>query len=176
MRHAFWAAALALAGLFVPPGHGADEPLWVGAFVNEKQTREGIDAAVETAVSGMNFVTRPIARSRLKKTNAAYKQVVISRRGDIVSVAFDGQAPVETPADGRAVQWRRSDGEVFDVSTLVKDDALVQTFKAEDGQRVNTFTANAAGQLTMEATITSPQLAKPVIYTLLYERAGQSST
>jgi hypothetical protein len=60
---------------------------------------------------------------------------------------------------------------VFDVSVSVRDDALVQTFKAEDGQRVNSFTANAAGQLTMEATITSPQLEKPVIYTLLYERA-----
>jgi hypothetical protein len=174
MSHAFWSAALALA-LLAASARAADEPIWVGAFANENQTREGIEAAIETAVSGMNFIARPIARSRLRKTNAPYKEIVISRRGDIVSVAFDGQPSIEMPADGRAVKWRRSDGEEFDVSALVSDDALVQTFKAEDGQRVNTFTANAAGQLTMEAAITSPQLAKPVIYTLLYERAGRPS-
>jgi hypothetical protein len=119
----------------------------------------------------MSFVTRPIARSRLKKTNTAYRRIDIVRTRDAISVAFDGQAPIAAPADGRPVKWTRSDGEVFDVSVSVRDDALVQTFKAEDGQRVNSFTANAAGQLTMEATITSPQLEKPVIYTLLYERA-----
>ena len=75
------------------------------------------------------------------------------------------------PADGRAIKWTRDDGEVFDVSVVARDDAVVQTFKAEDGQRVNTFTANNAGQMTMEAQITSPQLPTPVIYTLLYERA-----
>ena len=48
----------------------AEEPLWLGAFTNEKQSKDGIDAAIETAVAKMNFVTRPIARSRLKKTNA----------------------------------------------------------------------------------------------------------
>jgi hypothetical protein len=175
MRHALWSSALALSAAFVLTARGADEPLWVGAFANANQSRDGIEAAIETAVSGMNFVTRPIARSRLRKTNTPYSQVVIARTHDVVSVAFDGQAPVETPADGRAIKWKRSDGEVFDVSAVVRNDALIQTFKAEDGQRVNTFTANSAGQLTMEATITSPQLAKPVIYTLLYERAGPTS-
>jgi hypothetical protein len=171
MRHALWRGALILSAAIVLAARAADEPLWVGAFANADQSRDGIDAAIETAVSGMNFVKRPIARSRLRKTNTPHRQVVISRTSDVVSVAFDGQAPVETPADGRAIKWKRSDGELFDVSAVVRDDALIQTFKAEDGQRVNTFTANAAGQLTMEATITSPQLAKPVIYTLLYERA-----
>ena len=175
MRPALWPTALALSALIALTARAADEPLWLGAFVNEKQSREGIDAAIETAVSGMNFVTRPIARRRLKKTNAPYRQVVISRTSDVVSVAFDGQSAVETPGDGRPIKWKRSDGEMFDVSAEVKDGALVQTFKASDGQRVNTFTANAAGQLTMEATITSPQLAKPVIYTLLYERARPPS-
>ena len=175
MRDALWWKALALSAVVVLTARGADEPLWVGSFSNANQSREGIDAAIETAVSGMNFVTRPIARSRLRKTNTPHRQVVISRTNAVVSVAFDGQAPVETPADGRTIKWKRSDGEVFDVSAVVTDDALVQTFKAEDGLRVNPFTANAAGQLTMEATITSPQLAKPVIYTLLYERAALPS-
>jgi hypothetical protein len=153
----------------------AENALWVGSFVNEKQSNDGIEAAIETAVASMNFVKRPIARSRLRKTNTPYERITISRTADRVSVAFDDQPPIDMPVDGRAVKWTRSDGEVFDVSAQVRADALVQTFKAEDGQRMNTFTANEAGQMTMEAQITSSQLSTPVIYTLLYERGVNSS-
>jgi hypothetical protein len=171
MRRAIWRAALVFSAAILAGAHASDAPLWVGAFVNEKQSREGIEAAIETAVGQMNFVTRPIARSRLRKTNTPHRQIVIARTADAISVAFDGQTPIEMPADGRPTKWTRGDGEVFEVSAVVRDDGLVQTFEADDGRRVNTFTANAAGQLTMEATITSPQLKRPVIYTLLYERA-----
>lgn len=149
----------------------AQEPAWAGVFVNEAQSDEGIEAAIETAVAKMNFITRSIARSRLKKTNPAYKRVGIGQKGDVISVQFDDREPIDMPADGRPIKWTRDDGEVFDVSARIEDGELIQTFKAEDGQRVNTFSTNAQGQMTMEAQITSPQLTTPVIYTLLFERS-----
>jgi hypothetical protein len=151
----------------------AEEPLWVGVFENNNQSSDGIAAAIETAVANMNFVKRPIARSRLKKTNEPYRKIVITQQADVISVAFDDRKPIQTPADGRPIKWTRDDGEVFDVSVAVTNEGLVQRFKAKDGQRVNTFSANNAGQMTMEAQLTSPQLPTPVIYTLLYHRASK---
>lgn len=172
--HAF-TRNLCIGVLVLAPAAQGENVLWLGSFVNEQQSSDGIEAAIETAVASMNFVKRPIARSRLRKTNTPYERITITRSADRVSVAFDDQPPIAMPADGSAVKWTRSDGEVFDVSAQVRADALVQRFKAEDGQRINTFTANGAGQMTMEAQITSPQLSTPVIYTLLYERAATSS-
>jgi hypothetical protein len=150
----------------------APAPLWIGVFENRSQSSDGIEAAIETAVAKMSFIKRPIARSRLKKTNEPHKKIVITQQADVISVAFDDRKPVQMPADGRPIKWTRDDGEVFDVSVEVTDEGLVQTFKAEDGQRVNTFSANDAGQMTMEARLTSPQLTTPVIYTLLYHRTS----
>ncbi len=166
----FACAALAVSALMSCSAAQSEEPLWVGAFLNEHQSSEGVDAAIETAVAKMNFITRPIARSRLKKSNPAYKRIVIVHKGDLVSVSFDGRRPIEMPADGAPIKWTRDDGEVFDVTATVQNGELIQTFKAEDGQRVNTFSANDSGQMTMEAKLTSPQLPTPVIYTLLYQR------
>lgn len=148
----------------------AEEPQWVGVFENPEQSQEGIEAAIETAVAKMNFITRPIARSRLKKTNPAYERIVIERTPAVIRVQFDDRKPIEMPADGSSVKWTRDDGEVFDVSAEPGEEELRQTFKAEDGERINTFSANAAGQMTMETQVSSPQLKAPVIYTLLYER------
>jgi hypothetical protein len=167
-----WAAA-ACGVLTMGPVALAQEPLWVGVFENKDQSSDGIQAAIETAVAKMNFIKRPIARSRLKKTNEPHKKIVITQRADVISVAFDDRKPVQMPADGRPIKWTRDDGEVFDVSVAVTNEGLVQTFTAEDGQRVNTFSANDAGQMTMEARLTSPQLTTPVIYTLLYHRTSK---
>ena len=168
-----WATALACGVLSTGPTARAQEPLWAGVFENRDQSSDGIEAAIETAVAKMNFIKRPVARSRLKKTNEAHKKIVITQQANVISVAFDDRKPVQMPADGRPIKWTREDGEVFDVSVEATSEALVQTFKAEDGQRVNTFTANDAGQMTMEARLTSPQLSTPVIYTLLYRRTSK---
>lgn len=154
----------------VAPGAAADAP-WLGVFVNEQPSRAHIDAAIETAVGKMNFIKRPIARSRLQSTNMPYARVAISRMAETISVALDDQPAIVTPASGEAIKWTRSDGEVFDVSGTIAAGSLVQTFKAEDGQRVNVFSADASGRLTLKATITSPQLSAPLNYQLQFARA-----
>ena len=149
----------------------AEDPSWVGVFVNDEQSDAGIQKAIEAAVADMNFLTRPIARSRLKKTNSMAKRIVISRQGETISVRFDERKPAEMPADGSAVKWTGEDGEQFDVFARTDDGRLVQTFKAEDGQRVNAFTAEDAQRLTLEVQVTSPRLPKPLTYAVRYKRA-----
>jgi hypothetical protein len=142
-----------------------------GSYVNEAQPGHGIEAAIDTAIAKMNFIARPVARSRLKKTNTAHRRLTIASSALEISIAFDGNAPVRMPADGTLAKWTRDDGEVFDVCARWIDDQLVQTFKAPDGQRVNTFVPAPDGRtLNMQVEITSPQLPAPVTYALTFER------
>lgn len=149
----------------------AQEETLEGVFVNDGQTSEIIESAIETGIAKMNFITRPIARSRLKKTNPSYQRIDISRTADQISVQFDNGKPVLMPADGRSAKWTRADGEVFDVSGNWQGSQLVQTFAAGDGQRINTFSLAPDGKLTMQVTLSSTQLPAAVKYTLTFKRS-----
>jgi hypothetical protein len=145
-----------------------------GVYTNDRQTGDAIAAAIDAAVAKMNFITRPVARSRLKKTNAPHRRVTIATGDQEIAVAFDANAPVRVPADGRTAKWTRDDGEVFDVSAQWAGDRLVQTFKAEDGQRTNTFVLGPDGRaLRVQVEVTSPQLPAPVRYELAFEREAR---
>jgi hypothetical protein len=162
---------LALFALVAAAAHAAD-PSLQGTFVNEQQSAKTIETAIETTVAKMNFIKRPIARSRLKKTNEAHRRVEIGIGRDQISVAFDGRKPVQMPADGSTIKWTRADGETFDVNASWDGERLAQTFKAEDGTRANAFSVGADGQLKMVVTLTSPQLDQPLVYALTFSRTG----
>lgn len=142
-----------------------------GAYSHVPDKSPNIDAAIEKAVAEMSFIKRPIARSRLKRTNSVYRTVAISRTGDQIVVALNG-TPIKMPAAGQPVKWKRDDGEIFDVSAAWRETALDQTFKAEDGTRVNTFRLNADGTMTMDVTISSEQLPQPIKYSIAYRRSS----
>jgi hypothetical protein len=149
----------------------AQNPTLPGVYTNDEQTGDGIARAIDAAIDRMNFITRPVARSRLRKTNAPHRRVTIATSEQEITVAFDSNQPVRMPADGRTAKWTREDGEVFDVSAQWSGDKLVQTFEAEDGQRTNTFVLGPDGRaLSVQVEVTSPQLPAPVRYELAFER------
>jgi len=157
--------------------------LWLSTATISAATLEGewefvaagssdIAAAIETAVARMNFIKRPIARSRLKKTNAAYRRVSIQRTTDHIVIGFDGGKPVQMPSNGTTAKWTREDGETFDVAGTWQDARVTQKFVAEDGARANVFQLNEDGrELRLEVTLTSDQLPAPLTYSLVYRRA-----
>src|SRR6476661_829760 len=59
--------------LAVEPESGLD-----GTDILDQTDSENISEVIETAVQKLNFVTRDIARGRLKKLNPAYRQVAIT--------------------------------------------------------------------------------------------------
>jgi hypothetical protein len=163
---------LALALVAVLPLGARAQTALNGTYTLNTQQSDNVNTAIDAAVRRMNFVTRPIARGRLRKTNTAYARLEIGYTQQQVSVKYDNRAAIVTPANGTPVKWRREDGEQFDVSTEWENGRLEQTFAAEDGRRVNVYTLSADNQtLTMDVTITSPKLAAPLRYKLVYNRA-----
>ncbi|MCE1227893.1 MAG: hypothetical protein LWX11_00130 [Firmicutes bacterium] len=128
-----------------------------------------LPAAIEQCTASMSFVTRPIARSRLKKLNPPYSHLRLTRGGTEIQVQFEERAPIRMPADGRAVSWTREDGERFMVSVKTTGDGLIQHYQGEDGARENRFRLEG-GVLVMEVTVTSGKLPKPLTYVLKYVR------
>ena len=143
-----------------------------GTYRYAAQESDNINQAIEAAVARMNFVTRPVARGRLKKTNSAYQTISIAHSPQEVRIVTDQRAPIVTPANGTPIDWTREDGEKFKVSTAWQNGALEQTFRADDGQRVNHYSLSPDGNtLSMRVTVTSPRLSRPLVYTLRYHRA-----
>jgi hypothetical protein len=127
---------------------------------------------IAAATAPMNFLVRPIARSRLAKTNEAYRTLTLVRGERTFSVQFDQRPALVMPADGSAVPWTREDGETFRIAARMEQDALVQTFQAADGTRTNVFRPDpATGGLTLAVRITSPRLPAPLEYALGYRPA-----
>jgi hypothetical protein len=159
--------------LALPLSARAQESSMRGTFVLSPQQSDNVQHAIEAGVSKMNFITRPIARGRLRRTNPVYQHVAINFTPAQVAVTFDNRHPVESPANGQPIKWTREDGEKFDLSTEWQNGRLVQTFRAEDGTRTNTFTVSPDGHtLTMHTVIRSPRLPQPVEYNLVFTRAG----
>jgi len=165
---------LALAALALPLGAAtAQESSMHGTFTIDRAHSDDVNRAIETAVSRMNFVTRPIARGRLRRTNAVYQRVVINHTANEVSTVFDQRRAITSPSNGNAIDWTREDGEKFKLSTAWDNGKLVQTFRAEDGSRTNTYSISPDGRtLTMHVTLRSPRLSAPLEYNLVFNRAS----
>lgn len=165
----------AVCGILLPAAQLASQPqapTLEGTYVLVPEQSDDVAAAIETGVAKMNFITRSVARGRLKKTNPAYQRIAIGRGPAHIEVMFDERAPLRMPVDGSATKWTREDGEVFDVWAEWRGQELVQHYKAEDGERTNTFRIDQSGSaLTLEVVVTSTRLPQPVTYSLAYRRS-----
>jgi hypothetical protein len=172
-RSLFVAAIVVFATTVLPRISAAESPTLIGEYTFDAAISNDINAAIEDAVGKMNFIKRPIARGRLKKTNPAYQRIAIARNPGEIVVTLDARKPIQMPDSGNTIKWTREDGEKFDLTAAWKDTQLTQTYVAEDGKRVNDFTlAEDGNTMTLQVTLTSDQLAKPLTYTLGYRRAA----
>ena len=147
----------------------AQEPGLSGSWKHASDS--GIPVAIEATVADMNFIKRPIARHRLTNLNPAYRKLMITLSDREVLVKFDEREPIHMPADGQSAPWTREDGAKFMVAAQVTKGQLVQTFKNDEGERTNIFKLSPDGNLlTLSATIKSPQLPKPLTYSISFGR------
>lgn len=156
----------------LPGAHAGEIADLAGKYELAPERSGDVERAIEQAVAKMGFIKRPIARGRLSKTNVPYRRVSIEVSQSEVAIGFDGREPIRMPGDGRPIKWKREDGETFDVSARVEGEQLLQTYKAEDGQRVNTFYKAADGALHLQVEVSSPQLPQPLTYELVYRPAA----
>ena len=144
-----------------------------GTYTLDEAAGDNIDKVIDDAVGHFNFLTRGIARGRLRKLNPAYRRVVIASSPSEISVAVDDQPALRAPAKGTPVAWVSPDGAKVNVSMRLSGGHLVQTFKSADGGRVNDYTLSPDGRtLTMQVTETSPRLSQAIKYKQVFRRVS----
>ncbi len=144
-----------------------------GTYILDETDSDNMNAVIEDAMGKLNFVTRDIARGRLKKLNPAYRQVAITSSSNEISVTVDNQPPLRTPAKGAPVAWVGPDGRKVNVSMQLVGRHLEQTFTSATGRRVNDYTLSPDGRtLTMQVTETSTRLSHSITYKQLYRRVS----
>lgn len=149
-----------------PPPKGSAE------YALMPDSSESIKAAIDTTVRHMNFITRPIARSRLSKINPTPQRVRVDLETDTVSVAFDSGNAVVTPLNGQTVPWLNPlTGETNQAHATVSGDTVRQTIIAHDGERENALIfSEDGGRLRLHVTVTSHRLPRPLVYDLMFRK------
>ena len=144
-----------------------------GTYILDEGDSDNVNEVIEDAVGKLNFLTRDIARERLKKLNPAYRQVAITSSSNEISVTVDNQPPLRSPAKGAPVAWVGPDGGKVNVSLQLAGQRLEQTFTSADGRRVNDYTLSPDGRtLTMQVRETSPRLPQGITYKQVYRRVS----
>ena len=144
-----------------------------GTYILDETDSDNTNDVIEHAVGKLNFLTRDIARERLKKLNPAYREVAITSSPNEISVTVDNQPPLRTPAKGAPVAWVGPDGRKVNVSMQLEGRRLAQTFTSADGRRVNDYILSPDGRtLTMQVTETSPRLPQGISYKQVYRRVS----
>ncbi len=144
-----------------------------GTYILDETDSDNMNEVIEDAVGKLNFLTRDIARGRLKKLNPAYRQVAVTSSPNEISVTVDNRPPLRTPATGAPVAWVDPDGAKVNASMQLAGRRLAQTFTSADGRRVNDYTLSPDGRtLTMKVTETSPQLSQTITYKQVYRRGS----
>jgi hypothetical protein len=170
VRGAVWLALVTGAQLGAVDSDPPPNGLALYALIPDSS--ESIRGAIDRTVAHMNFITRPIARSRLSKINPTPQRVRVDLESDTVSVAFDNGNPVVTPLNGETVPWLNPlTGESNQAHGAVFGDTVRQTIVAHDGERENALIFSQNGErLQLHVTVTSHRLPRPLVYDLVFQR------
>jgi hypothetical protein len=174
-------AGLALGGWLPGTASAQQNAQLRGTWVLNRAASDDVTAKIVEATRGMNRIVGPVARRRLRATNTPYTRLTITFDAQSVQVEMPDRPAALSPAGGQPVLWNRNTGAACErvtedcvtLSSSFQGGRLVQTFRPEDGERRNLFTVSADGAtLSMMVTITSPRLARPLTYNLVYDRAN----
>jgi hypothetical protein len=136
-----------------------------------KPQQKALEAAIEDTIDDMNFITRPIARGKLQKSNAIFKKITLVVAEDTVEIQLDSRKSMRTKSDGKDVtKWKRDDGDEFKVTQKREANHITQVYRGEDGSKVVDYNLSSDHKkMTIIIQVKSDKLPKPLTYTLRYK-------
>ena len=114
-------------------------------------------------------VIRGIAREKLTETNPVFETMSIERKGGELVLNY-GSHTNTCKLDGSASDVEGIDGTALKCRLSLQGSALVHRVDGSRGGRVNTFTIDESGHLTMKTRIHSKMMPADLRYTLTFAR------
>jgi hypothetical protein len=140
-------------------------------YAGSAQEEEARRAAIDHAVEGLSFITRSTARSRVSATTQILGSYSFSFEPGKILVRPQSRPEMISGDKGEPVDYVYN-GKRSRLTQSIVGDRISQAFVSDDGRRENEFTLSKDGQvLTLNVTLTSARLSKPVVYSLSYKKA-----
>jgi hypothetical protein len=139
---------------------------------SEAAVEQRLAAAIEHAIEPMNFIARPIARSRLARPVYYCRRYELALEAETVHVACDDRPRVDRRLDNSEGPATGLDEEPLDVHTSVGSDTVELVFTSSDGKRTTTYQLGDAGALLVNVKVESESLERPVTWSVRYRRAN----
>jgi hypothetical protein len=159
-------ALLLLAGVLP---HTLD--LYTGHWKLDAAASDNIEKAIETAIEPMNFLSRPIARGKLRRRSVAFPNMTITKTAEGFHVVHEQGLNVVYTDIATPVHVKSIDGEDI-VSTLTGEPSLTLTYKTSAGERTDQYLLSDDGKIvSIQVRVTSRSLPQPLQYRLVYHRA-----
>ena len=133
--------------------------------------QQRLAAAIELAIEPMNFIARPIARSRLRSVVYYCTRYEMALGPEKVRVACDDRPRIDRRLDNSEGKVAGLQAEPVDVRVAVGSDTVELTIAASDGTRITTYRFGEGGALDVEVKVVSASLERPVAWKVLYRRA-----
>lgn len=145
---------------------------YTGDWVLVPEASDNVEQAIEKTIAPMSFVTRPIARTRLRARNVAFPRMTITVNQDGLRVRHEKGMNVLYKAPDALLQVVTPDGSDAATQVLFDPDPHLR-YEAESGKREDRYTLAADGsRLVLTVQVTSPKLPGPLTYKLVYSRQG----
>ena len=144
--------------------------LGVYEYTDKEQGEAAIAKAVEAATEELNFIMRPVARSKFKEKNIPSASIAIRRDGAELTIetAFRSWS---TDLKAKSLTVSLPGGRTGLVSKTLEGRQLIELVTVAQTTREHRYSVSEDGlALTLLVTIVTPKLSKPIVYELLYRR------
>jgi hypothetical protein len=132
--------------------------------------QQRLAAAIEHAIEPMNFVARPIARSRLREAVYYCKQYEMVLGAEAVHIACDDRPPIDRRLDNSEGPMAGLQSGPADVHVQVGTDTVELRVTGADGSRTTRYRFGDRGELEVSVEVSSPRLERPVTWKVGYRR------
>ena len=155
-----------------PPETAAKEAKikWDGEWTLIPGESDQLDPKIEEHVKDQNFAMKVYWKKKLKNA-CPFPQALDILSGAEFSVTLGRERPAESSPDGTASQWKRSDGETFQVTLRKDGPRMTQTFQGDGYSLTHVYSMRRDGNtLALQITYAHPKL-DAFTYKLVYKRA-----
>lgn len=146
------------------------KPNWNGTWTLVGGESENLDARIEEFTKDMNFVQKQLWKRKLAKACKGFDKFLVLG-GDVFSISFNKELPLNTALDGSAGTWTHSDGTKYEVAGARKGDTIVQTLQGDGYALSYTYLMRKDGQtLVLQASYASPKLPDSFLFKQVFRK------
>jgi hypothetical protein len=144
---------------------------WDGEWTLIPDESDKPEPMIEEHLKDQNFAMKIYWKKKLKSACQTPQMLDILYGADGFSVTVGKERPAESAPDGTASEWKRSDGETFQVTLRKDGPRMTQTFQGDGYSLAHVYSMRKDGRsLALQVTYTHPKL-NPFSYKLVFKRA-----